>query len=202
MSKLAAIKKQIAALQAEAERIAKEEISAAIAKVKEIMSAYGLTIEHLQSAVAGKGRTAAKTAKPKRAGGGVAKYADPKTGKTWSGFGRAPAWIAGAKNRDAFLVDKSGLKASETAVKAPVAKKKSKAKAASATKATRPAAKKAVAVAKKATRKAAPAAAKKKPSAGKAGRKPAPKKAAPKKVAANGAAGPSTAAGSAAPSAA
>jgi DNA-binding protein H-NS len=33
----------------------------------------------------------------------VAKYVDPKTGATWTGHGRAPAWIANAKNRDKFL---------------------------------------------------------------------------------------------------
>jgi len=31
-------------------------------------------------------------------------YRDPKSGATWSGRGRAPAWIANAKNRDRFLV--------------------------------------------------------------------------------------------------
>ncbi len=35
------------------------------------------------------------------------KYRDPKTGATWSGHGRAPSWIATAKNRDKFLVDAS-----------------------------------------------------------------------------------------------
>lgn len=189
MSKLSAIKKQIAALEAEAERITKQEMSGAIAKVKEIMSAFGLTIEHLQAAVAVKVRTAAKTVKPKRAGGGVAKYADPKTGKTWSGFGRAPAWIAGAKSRDAFLVDKTGIKVPEAVLKAPVATKKPTAKAASAKKVTKPAAKKAVAAAKKAARAAsAPAAAKKKSSAKNASPKIAAKKSAPKKAAPKGAA--------------
>ncbi len=187
MSKLAAIKKQIAALEAEAERIAKEEMSAAIAKVKEIMSTFGLTIEHLQAAVARKTRGVGKKMKPKRAGGGAAKYADPKTGKTWSGFGRAPGWIAGAKNRDAFLVDKSGVKAPEAAVKAPVAKKKPAAKRASAKKVVQPAAKKAVAEAKKV---AAPA--KKKPSAKKAAPKVAAKKPAKKGAASSAAAAAST----------
>ncbi len=199
MSKLAAIKKQIAALEAEAERIAKQEMSGAIAKVKEIMSTFGLTIEHLQSAVAGKTAKVAKNVKPKRAGGGVAKYADPKTGKTWSGFGRAPAWIAGAKNRDAFLVDKSGVKSPEATVKAPVAKKKRAAKKASAKKVAKPAAKKAVAVAEKA---ASPAPAKKKPSAKKAAPKVAAKKSAKKRVMPNGAAAASTAAEGAAAAAA
>ena len=190
MSKLSAIKKQIAALEAQAERIAKQEMSGAITKVKEIMSTFGLTIEHLQSAVVGKTRKVAKQVKSKRAGGGVAKYADPKTGKTWSGFGRAPAWIAGAKSRGAFLVDKSGIKAPEAVVEAPAVKKKATAKAASTKKAAKPAAKKAVVVAKKAARKAAaPAAAKNKPSAKKtapkaAAKKPAKKKAAPTSAAA------------------
>jgi hypothetical protein len=38
MSKLTALKKQIAALEAQAERIAKEEMGSAIAKVKDIMA--------------------------------------------------------------------------------------------------------------------------------------------------------------------
>jgi DNA-binding protein H-NS len=175
MSKLTALKKQIAALEAQAERIAKEEMASAIAKVKNIMAEFNLTIEHLTQTVAGK--RAAKKAKAKSAS--VAKYADPKTGKTWSGFGRAPGWIAGAKNRDAFLVAKSS--AAGSAAKAPAAAKKAPAKAAKAVKVakktTKSAAKKAVAPAKKAAKaKTAPVAAKK---------KPAPKKAAAKKSAAS-----------------
>ena len=181
MSKLVALKKQIAALEAQAERIAKAEMSSAIARIKDIMSEFNLTIEHLSQTVNSK--RAAKKAKPKRAGGGVAKYVDPKTGKTWSGFGRAPAWIAGAKNRDAFLVDKSGVKVPEAVVKAPAAKKKSVAKKASAKKVAKPAAKKAVTVAKKAARAASTSAtAKKKPSAKKASPKAAAKKSPQKRV--------------------
>jgi hypothetical protein len=66
------------ALEAEAERITKQDMSAAIAKVKKIMSTFGLTIEHLQTTVTATKPNAAKKVKPKRAGGGVAKYADPK----------------------------------------------------------------------------------------------------------------------------
>src|SRR5471030_271313 len=150
MSKLTAIKKQIAALQAQAERIAKEEMSSAIAKVKNIMAEFNLTIEHLTQTVVGK--RAAKKTKAKTAS--VAKYADPKTGKTWSGFGRAPGWIAGAKNRDVFLVGKNA--AAESAGKAPAAAKKAAAQAAKAGKAAKktakPAAKKAVAPVKRVSR--------------------------------------------------
>ncbi|HDR9496364.1 H-NS family nucleoid-associated regulatory protein [Burkholderia stabilis] len=35
----------------------------------------------------------------------ASKYRAPKTGATWSGRGRAPQWIAGAKNRDRFLIE-------------------------------------------------------------------------------------------------
>lgn len=182
MSKLAALKKKISALQAQAERIAKTETSSAIAKVKEIMAEFNLTIEHLTASVTGKSgvkKTKAKTAS-------VAKYADPKTGKTWSGFGRAPGWIAGAKNRDAFLVGKTVP--AESAPKAPAAAKKASAKAAKAVKvakkAAKPAAKKAVSAAKKASKAAAaPVASKKTPAAKKASaKKSVPKSAASKRA--------------------
>ena len=184
MSKLTALRKQIAALEAQAERIAKEEMGAAIAKVKDIMAEFNLTVEHLTQAVVGK--HVAKKTKVKAASG--AKYADPKTGKTWSGFGRAPGWIAGAKNRDIFLVGKS--LAPEAAAKAPAASKKVSAKEAKAVKVAKktpkPAAKKAAAAAKKVSKaKAAPVAAKKQPAAKKApAKKSAPKSAASKQVAA------------------
>lgn len=137
MSKLSALRKQIAALEAQAERIAKAEMSSAIAKVKDIMSEFNLTIEHLTQTATGK--RAAKKTKVKAAS--VAKYADPKTGKTWTGFGRAPGWISGAKNRDAFLVDKGGIKAAEPAAKAPPVAKKAAVKAAKAVKVTKKASK-------------------------------------------------------------
>src|SRR5471032_1547163 len=152
MSKLTALKRQIAALEAQAERIAKDEMTSAIAKVKSIMAEFNLTIEHLTQTVAGK--RAAKKTKAKAKSASVAKYADPKTGKTWSGFGRAPGWISGAKNRDAFLVGKSS--AAEPAGKAPAAAKKATAKAAKAVKvAKKPAksaAKKAIAPVKQASK--------------------------------------------------
>lgn len=34
-----------------------------------------------------------------------AMYRHPKSGATWSGRGRAPAWLAGAKDRKKFLID-------------------------------------------------------------------------------------------------
>lgn len=192
MSKLAAIKKQIAALEAEAAKIAQAETAAAIAKVKEIMASFGLTAEHLGlAAIRGK-RGPSKKSTPKRPGAGTPKYADPKTGKTWSGLGRVPAWIAGAKNRDAFLVDKSGLQASEPAPKAPRAPSKTATKT---VKAAKPAAKKSALASKKAAAAvAAPAtpAAKKRPAAKKASKALAKKASSKKATPAAGAAASQT----------
>ena len=173
MTSLASIKKQIAALEAEAARITKAETAAAIAKIKELMSSFGLTAEHLGLALVHGKRVIAKKSAPKRGGAGTAKYADPKTGKTWSGFGRAPKWIASAKTRDAFLVDKGRLEAIPSAAKTPAANKKAVAKPVKSSKpAKKPAPAKTARAAKKA---AAPAVATKKA--------PAAKKAAPNKAA-------------------
>jgi len=201
MSKLTALKKQIATLQAQAERIAKTEAPSAIAKIKEIMAEFNLTIEHLTATVTGK-RAAKKTtakAAPKVKAASVAKYADPKSGKTWSGFGRAPGWIAGANNREAFLVDKSGIKAAEPAAKAPAAAKKATVKKATvkvakSVKAAMPAGKRmkaeATAAAEAATKTPAakPAAAKKAATKKAAKPKAAAKKAAARKASASAAA--------------
>jgi DNA-binding protein H-NS len=158
------IKKQIAALEAKAARLAEEETKASVAKVRALMNQLGVTLEHLSS-MASKKASAVKKAivgkkrgTPKRASKGAPRYRDPKTGATWSGFGRAPGWIAGATNREAFLVDHSGSKSTEKSAKAP-ATKKSAAKKASPRRVAQPAAKKATAVAKTYSRQAAPGAA-------------------------------------------
>ncbi|CAG9239997.1 Low-complexity acidic protein [Paraburkholderia caribensis] len=90
--------------------------------------------------------TAAKAGKYVR-GPQAPKYRDPATGATWSGRGRAPAWLAGAKDRTAFLIEGS---AGESDVK-PRAAKKVAAKKASAKKVG---AKKAVATKKTAAKEA------------------------------------------------
>ncbi len=60
----------------------------------------------------------------------AAKYRDRKTGATWTGHGRAPSWIAKAKNRDKFLVDGDMVTAMPTtATKAKSAGKKVASKA-------------------------------------------------------------------------
>jgi DNA-binding protein H-NS len=119
MAKLtvAEIKRQISALEAKAVRLAAEESKASVARVRSLMDSLGVTIEHLTATV-GKRVSAAKkavvgkkSASAKRVGAGVVRYRDPETGATWTGFGRAPAWIAAAEDREVFAVDKSSGRA-------------------------------------------------------------------------------------------
>lgn len=137
MTTLTEIEKKIAELQKKAEAIRKSQAAAAAATVRDLIARHGLTAEDVGlfgksakkgalKAVALKGK--AGTAKP----AGTPKYRDPKTGNTWTGHGRAPGWIAEAKNRDKFLVAAAGpVAASEpppapAPVKAAATTKKSK----------------------------------------------------------------------------
>lgn len=104
MKTLAAIQKQIAELRKKAEAIEMAARKEAIGKARALIEQHGLTAEDLGLS-GGRRKAAGKAAKPVAgAGKGEAKYRDPATGKTWTGVGRAPAWIAGAKDRSKFLI--------------------------------------------------------------------------------------------------
>lgn len=129
-----AVRAEIAKLEKQAEELRRQELKTIIAQVRQVVADYGLTAADLGLA-GGRGRAAVRKA-PVRASRsvGVAKYRDPRTGQTWTGHGRPPAWIAGVKDREAFLID------------APAAAKKTRAaKPAKAVKPTKAAAKKAAA---------------------------------------------------------
>ena len=106
MATLTSIQKQIAVLEKQAEAIRKSDARSAAMKAKELIARHKLTAEDVglgakpgkKSAVKKTDTTTVKTV-------GIAKYRDPKTGKTWTGNGKAPGWIAGKKNRDAFLIN-------------------------------------------------------------------------------------------------
>lgn len=51
----------------------------------------------------------------------AAKYRHPKTGATWTGHGRAPAWIVSAKDRSKFLIDGEAGRASVATEKSATA---------------------------------------------------------------------------------
>jgi DNA-binding protein H-NS len=92
---------------------------------------------------------AKKAAKPGRyvRGPQPALYRHPASGATWSGRGKAPAWLASAKDRTTFLIDKSAV---ESSSKEPVAKKGAATKKSAASKKT-PTTKKTVATKKTST---------------------------------------------------
>lgn len=187
------IKKQIAALEAKAARLTEVEMKTSVTKVRALMESLGVTMEHLGANVARAAKSAkaavvgksapAKKSQAKRAGAGVPKFKDPKTGKTWTGFGKPPAWIASAKNRDKFRIDAAeaaDAPAAKVAAPAKKAAKKAVAKTATQVKA----AVKKVARKKKAAAPAESAPAKKSaPTKKSAAKKPAAKKSAPRKVA-------------------
>lgn len=89
------------ALEAQLVEARSTEVSGVIERIRTLMTEYGLAVEDIvgkrrRGRPAGSGTTkAAKTPLPP-------KYRDPKTGKTWSGRGRTPAWLG--KNPNRFLI--------------------------------------------------------------------------------------------------
>ena len=127
MATLSAIQKQIADLEKQAAAIQKSEVGAATAKIKELMGKYHLTASDLGlPSAAGRKSPKVGAAKRKpvaRKTAGIPKFRDPKTGQTWTGNGKAPGWIAGAKNRDKFLINAPAA-AAQAAVTKPAPKKR------------------------------------------------------------------------------
>jgi DNA-binding protein H-NS len=108
MRTYSAIKAEIAKLEKQAEALRKKEVAGVIAKIKEAIAAYALTAADLgfgRGAATATGTSTARSTKKTSATVGVAKYRDPKTGKTWTGRGKPPAWIAGVKNREPYLIE-------------------------------------------------------------------------------------------------
>ena len=110
------IKAEIAKLEKQAEAVRQSEVAGVVAKIKAAIAAYGITAADL-----GLGRGAAKavspakkTSKKAKASIGIPKYRDPKTGKTWTGRGKPPTWIAGVKSRDAYLIGSQAVEAGAT----------------------------------------------------------------------------------------
>ncbi|WP_027802229.1 H-NS histone family protein [Paraburkholderia dilworthii] len=87
---------QLEKLHKEVAAAREKEIAQAIADIKQKIAEYDLTAEEL--GFANNTRTVARKA------ASVARYRNPKTGETWSGRGRSPAWLAG-KNRDRYLIE-------------------------------------------------------------------------------------------------
>ncbi|CAB3791138.1 H-NS histone family protein [Pararobbsia alpina] len=160
MPTLTQIQARIARLQLQAEAIAAKQISAALDEITTLMTRHGVTTadiaSHLSASkprgrLAGKkagakagvkslvktgGRRRGRPAKASTASAGKAKlpakYLNPKTGETWSGWARPPLWIKDVKDRTKFLIDG----AAATAVSKPAEGIKARVKQSTARKAT------------------------------------------------------------------
>ena len=124
MATLSSIRKQIELLEKKAQELIKKESAQAIAKVRELIEKHGLTAQDI--GLTKPARKAARKAPEGRAkrgskkvakAAGVPMYRDPETGKTWTGRGKPPAWIAGAGDRSKFLIDQAPAQAEPSAAK-------------------------------------------------------------------------------------
>jgi DNA-binding protein H-NS len=187
MATLEQIQTRLKKLQAQADAIIAKRAQGALDQIRELMIKHGLTTRDIEArAKARRERarlglangTSGTSGKMKSMGATKGKlppkYRDPKTGATWSGHARPPAWIKNVKDRSKFLIDGGSAAASV-----------------SVTLSAKPVAKKAVAK-KAATKKTAAKKGMGRKSA--AAKKTAVKKAAVKKVAAKKTAGRKTAA--------
>jgi DNA-binding protein H-NS len=112
MATLEQIQAKLKKLQAQAEVMLAKKAQTAVDKIRALMLEHGLTTADIEAKakVTREGKIPRKIAsstekvvvdvKVK----GAPKYQHPKTGATWSGHGRAPAWIAEAKDRTKFLI--------------------------------------------------------------------------------------------------
>ncbi|SDR47704.1 H-NS family nucleoid-associated regulatory protein [Paraburkholderia tuberum] len=116
MPSLEQIQAKLKKLQEQADLLIARKAQAAVDQIRELMLKHGLTTADLEAQA--KARRAARALNGNPAGRGrpagaskaarsatPAKYRDHKTGATWTGHGRAPGWIAGVKDRTAFLID-------------------------------------------------------------------------------------------------
>ena len=107
----AQIQKQIEALSREAESLKRKEVAGVISRIKEAITAYGLTAADLGLGPAGAsakrgrkpGRKAGATRGRARAAGAV-KYRDDN-GNVWGGRGPRPKWLRDALSAGKQLSD-------------------------------------------------------------------------------------------------
>lgn len=100
MTTLKDLLSQIESLQSQVAEVRQREVGEAIAKVRSIIDEYQLTVNDVFPNT--RGPKAAATGR--KSGGKVAaKYRDPISGKTWTGRGLAPKWLAG-KNKEDYLI--------------------------------------------------------------------------------------------------
>jgi DNA-binding protein H-NS len=139
MTTLERIQARMKKLQAQAETLIAKRAQSVLDRIRALMEEHGLTTADIDAhsrrgARAGKTATAAPKGRRKAvkamAGKGKlpAKYRNPETGQTWSGWARPPAWIANVKDRSKFLIDADSVTDAGAVQQAATAEKKTVAK--------------------------------------------------------------------------
>lgn len=118
---MATLKTKLKKLQSQAETLIADSAQSVLDDIRAMMEKHGLTTADLDAharkpkrapkpvvtlpAPAGRREAVKKLANKGKL---PAKYRNPKTGETWSGWARPPAWIANVKDRSRFLIDVDG----------------------------------------------------------------------------------------------
>jgi DNA-binding protein H-NS len=132
MPTLEQIQAKMKKLQAQADSLIAKKAQAAVDQIRKLMLAHGLTTEDIEARAKGKREAKAANRSTSKVKAKAAsslksetppKYLHPKTGATWTGHGRAPAWIAEAKDRSKFLIA-SGADAAPAVSASPASKAK------------------------------------------------------------------------------
>ena len=138
MPTLEQIQAKLKKLQAQAEAMIAKRAQSVLDDIRKLMEKHGLStadIEAHSSTKKPRGRPAGKTSKPGAKAKAKtaakpklpAKYRNPKTGETWSGWARPPLWIKDVKDRTKFLIDgHSESHAVATSATKPASKKAAK----------------------------------------------------------------------------
>ncbi|CAL8481113.1 H-NS family nucleoid-associated regulatory protein [Caballeronia sp. S22] len=100
MTTLESIQARIKKLETQAQALKTKAASGVLKQIHDLMARHEISIDDVAGFF---GKASGKTKANAVGQADSAKYVDPKTGATWSGRGRAPAWIANASDRTAFL---------------------------------------------------------------------------------------------------
>ncbi|KAI3592072.1 hypothetical protein D9X30_2957 (plasmid) [Cupriavidus sp. U2] len=93
---------QLASINAQLERLRATEVPRVVAEIQQLMQEYDLSVDDI--ARKPKVEAAARAVPAAAKAAPLPRYRDPKTGRTWSGRGRAPAWLG--KKPERFLIDR------------------------------------------------------------------------------------------------
>ncbi|SAL78659.1 histone family protein nucleoid-structuring protein H-NS [Caballeronia terrestris] len=129
MATLKQIQTKMKQLQAQADVLVAKQSKSVLADIRKLMEQHGLTAADIDAHSDTKrrvgrpaGAQTSATTPASTKGKLPPKYRHPKTGATWSGHARPPAWIAKVRDRTKFLIDGAGAESDTNGVSQPKSK--------------------------------------------------------------------------------